>query len=130
MNANPYDSPKHEARPAVKPVSGRKRWIAFYLIGAPFVLTAPLRYWALHHAGGWFVSTDLDPEHRRALLGLMCFGLLLSISIWCFLAASILLWLDRFFPFVSALAAFVFGVLAIPAGIFIAICIRSYIEFG
>ena len=130
MTANPYNSPKGDSLPPAKPVRSRKRLVAYSLIATPFLLALPLRYWALNLAGGWFVSTDLEPDHRRAFLGLMYFGLMLAISIWCFLGASIFLWRDRFYPVVSACAAVIFGVLAIPAGIFLAIGLNSYLKYG
>lgn len=101
------------------------RWMAYALAAAPFILALPLRYWALNHAGGWFVSTDLEPDHRRRLLGVMHLGLILSTGVWCFFGASILLWRDRFYPVLSAVGAFIFGLLAIPAAIFLAIGISS-----
>ena len=60
----------------------------------------------------------------------MYFGLILSLGIWCFFAASLLLWRDRFYPLLSGVAATVFGLLAIPAGFFLAIGVASYIQFG
>ncbi|MEM7476610.1 MAG: hypothetical protein AAF483_16605 [Planctomycetota bacterium] len=109
---------------------GRMRMAAFCLIAAPFLLAFPLRYWAFHYAGAWFVSEDLEPEHRQAFLGLMHLGLTLAVSVLCFFAASILLWRDRFYPAFSASAAILFGLLAIPAGIFLAIGLKAFLRFG
>jgi hypothetical protein len=130
MTANPYDSPKDHSHLTAPPVRSLKRLVAYSLIAVPFLLALPLRYWALNLAGGWFVSTDLEPDHRRAFLGVMYFGLMLAISVWCFFGASILLWRDRFYPVVSACAAIIFGVLAIPAGIFLTIGLSSYFRYG
>jgi hypothetical protein len=95
----------------------------------PFLLALPVNYWALNHSGSWFVSTNLEPDHRRVWLGIMYLGLMMSISVWCFFAASILLWRDRFFPVISACASLVFGILAIPAGIFLALFVESYLKY-
>lgn len=34
------------------------------LILTPLALASPLYYWAMNYAGGWFVDTDLPPDHR------------------------------------------------------------------
>jgi hypothetical protein len=130
MTANPYDSLIAESQPVARPIRRRGHWIAWSLVAAPFVLALPVRYWALNYASGWFVSTDLEVDHRQAFLGLMYFGLILSISVWCFFGASISLWLDRFHPIISACAAIIFGVLAIPAGIFLAILVGSSFKYN
>ena len=130
MTENPYDSPIEQSLLTAAPIRRPMRVIACSLIAVPFVLAFPLRYWALNLAGGWLVSTDLEPDHRRAFLGLMYVGLMLAISVWCFFGASMLLWRDRFYPVVSACASVIFGVLAIPAGIFLAIGLSSYFKYG
>ena len=131
MTTNPYVSPEKSPQCSSQlSTHSRRRWIALALVSAPFVLAIPLRYWAFNHAGGWFVSTDLEPDHRRAFLGLMCSGLILSIGILCFFGASVLLWLDRFYPAFSGGMAIVFGLLAIPTGLFLVIGINSYLKFG
>lgn len=131
MTPNPYVSPElSPQRPAHLSARGLRRWIALALVVAPFALALPLRYWALNHAGGWFVSTDLEPDHRREFLGLMYFGLILSIGVWCVFSASVLLWLDRLCPVLTGVSAIVFGLMAIPAGLFLAIAISSYFKFG
>ncbi|MEZ6117326.1 MAG: hypothetical protein R3C28_12220 [Pirellulaceae bacterium] len=66
-----------ESQLPASPVRSVKRLAAYSLIAAPFLFALPLRYWALNLAGGWFVSTDLEPDHRRAFLGLMYLGLML-----------------------------------------------------
>lgn len=130
MIADPHNSPKDDTPLKAPPARSLNRLVACSLIVVPFLLALPLRYWALNLARSWFVSTDLEPDHRRAFLGLMYLGLMLAISVWCFFGASILLWRDRFYPFVSACAAIIFGVLAFPAGIFLIIGLSSYFEYG
>ena len=130
MTANPYNTLKDDLHLTAPAAPSRKRLAACLLIAIPFLLALPLRHWALNLAGAWFVSTELEPDHRRAFLGLMYLGLMLAISVWCFFGASILLWRDRFYPVVSACASVIFGVLAIPAGIFLAIGLSSYFKYG
>ena len=84
----------------------------------------------MYRAGSWFVSTDLTPDHRRTFLALMYFGLMLSIGIWCFLGASLLLLRDRFCPVLSKIGVIVFGLLAVPAGVFLASGVLAYIRYN
>lgn len=128
--ANPYDPSIAKSQTLAKHVQSRKRLIACLLIAAPFALAIPVRYWVLNFAGGWFVSKDLATDHRHMFLGLMYSGLMLSISVWCFFAASILLWLDRYHTTISICATAIFGMLAIPAGIFLAIGVDSYFRYS
>lgn len=131
MNINPYASPNHHSKQLASAVPRRhKRWVAYALIIAPFVLALPLRHWALNHAGSWFVSTDLEPDHRLVFLSQMYLGLILSIGIWCLFGASILLWRDSFYPVLSGIAALFFGLLAVPAGLFLAIGVDAYFKYG
>ena len=127
MSTNPYSSASQADASTART---RTRKVAISLIAAPFLLAFPLHYWAMNHAGSWFVSTGLEPDHRSGFLGLMYVGLIMSIAVWCFFVASILLWRDRFYPLVSGIAAMVFGLLAVPAGFFLAIGISAYFKFG
>jgi membrane protein required for beta-lactamase induction len=129
MTVNSQNSQSNESGPIIVRENSCNRWIALSLISMPFILALPVNYLALNHFGSWFVSTSLEPEHRRVWLGIMYLGLMLAISIWCFFAASILLWRDRLFPVISGFASLVFGILAIPAGVFIAIFVGSYFKY-
>jgi len=129
MSVNSQYSRSNESQPINNLKNCNNRWIATSLILIPFLLALPVNYWALNHSGSWFVSTNLEPDHRRVWLGIMYLGLMMSISVWCFFAASILLWRDRFFPVISACASLVFGILAIPAGIFFALFVESYFKY-
>lgn len=130
MPPKPNDNPEDESLPPERRRNRAKRWLAFGLLAFPFALAFPLRYWAMNYAGSWFVSSDLEPDHRRAFLGLMYLGFMAAIAVWSFFGASVLLWLDRFHPVISAFAAILFGLLAIPAGVFLAIGVSSYFRFN
>jgi hypothetical protein len=67
-------------RTAVDILSTRRRRLALGLLLSPLVAFAPFRYWVFHHAGGWFVATDLEPEHRAVHLGEMFVLVLVSFS--------------------------------------------------
>src|SRR5690242_2456836 len=96
----------------------------------PIVIALPLHYWVFNLAGSWFVSTDLEPAHRRVCLGLMFSGT------WCAFAAL--------FCFVGLLLYFIDGygrprtgwllipvsIFAFLATIFLLIGVHSYFKFG
>jgi hypothetical protein len=107
-----------------------KRRLALLAFVLPFLLAWPLNYWVLNLAGGWVVTTRLDSEHRRVHLGTMFLGLIVSISVMSFFIGSVLLWLDRWKRWVSGSMVVLFGLLSIPAVIFIGIGIRSYFRYG
>ncbi len=96
----------------------------------PFLLAFPIRYWVFNIAGSWFVSTDLEPDHRDAFLGLMYIPLILSISVFATFPAFLLLWIDRWHRLVTGALTVIFGLLLIPAILFIGILIQSYFQFG
>jgi hypothetical protein len=100
------------------------------LIATPFVLALPVTYWVFHMAGSWFVSTDLEPNHRAAFLGLMYTPLMMSITVFAMFPAFLLLWIDRWHPVVSGTLTVLFGVLLMPSLIFIGICVHSYWKHG
>jgi protein-S-isoprenylcysteine O-methyltransferase Ste14 len=134
LDSNPFESPL-EASSHVVVEAGSNRWstrrkIAVLLLVLPFMLALPIRYWVFHHAGSWFVSTDLAPNQRVAFLGLMYLPLMLSISILSFSLAALLLWMDRWRPLLSGWTAILFSVLSIPAIFFLSICVQSYLRWG
>ena len=47
----------------------RRRRLAVCILALPIIVYGPFRYWVFHHAGGWFVAADLEPEHRAVHLG-------------------------------------------------------------
>ncbi len=128
---NPYQ-PTPTPTPTVKRQLrlNRNMLLATMFIAAPFLSAMPLRYWVFNHAGSWFVSTDLSPDHRAAFLGLMYIPLLMSLTILCFFPAAVLLWRERFLPLLSGIAAILLGIMLIPAIGFIAIGISSYLRHG
>jgi len=107
-----------------------KRLLALVAIVLPFLVAWPLRYWVFNLAGGWVVTTRLDPEHRRFHLGMMYLGLIASIGVISFFVGSVLLWLDRWNRWASGSMMVLFGLLSIPAVWFIGIGLASYIRYG
>ncbi|MEQ8791833.1 MAG: hypothetical protein RIC55_36590 [Pirellulaceae bacterium] len=100
------------------------------LIATPFLLEYPIRYWVFNIAGGWLVSTELDPDQRQAFLGLMYIPLMFSITVLAMFPAFLLLWIDRWLTVLSAMLTILLGLLLIPALIFLAIGVESYLKFG
>ena len=127
---NPYSATAASMESVRTRGDSRKRPVALVLIAAPFLIALPLHYWLINYAGGWVVSTEVESEHRRAFLGMMCIPLILSIAVFCFFPAAILLWFDSFHPIVCGVAAIIFGILLIPAAGFLAIGISSYYRFS
>jgi heme A synthase len=66
------------------------------LLLSPLVAFAPFRYWVFHHAGGWFVATDLEPEHRAVHLGEMFLLVLVSFSAVAVFLGLLLLYSDGY----------------------------------
>lgn len=133
-NTNPYQSPSEEPyernRIFVRRGLSTPRWIAAALIVMPFLLALPIRYWAFHLAGSWFVSTDLEPNRRADLLGGMYHGLMFSLTVVFAFPAFLLLWSDRFHALWTGLATVVLGILLVPALLFLAIGTLSYWHNG
>lgn len=92
----------------------------------PFTLALPIKYWAFNFAGGWFVSTDLEPDHRAIHLAMVSDALILSITILAMFSACLLLWIDRCHPILSGIGTVILGLLSIPAMAFIAIGIHCH----
>jgi hypothetical protein len=131
---NPYQPPSVPRESGAQPGPSRrgsiKRRVAAFFFALPLLLALPIRYWVFYVAGGWFVSTNLEPQHRAAELGLMYLALMLSIIILAAFSACVLLWMDRFYRLFFGLAAILLGILAIPAILFLAIGVQSYLKFG
>jgi hypothetical protein len=129
-DANPYQASfVDNPRPAVRRWSTKRR-IAMVLFATPFILAPLVQYWVFHMAGSWFVSTDLEPEHRQVHLGMMYIPLMLSITVLAMFLCFLLLWMDRWHLVFSAIATMLFGVLLIPAILFFYLFVQSYLKFG
>jgi hypothetical protein len=107
-----------------------KRRMAIALLALPFLVALPLRYWIMNHAGSWVVSTELEPDHRAAFLGLTFMGDIIAISILSFFAASLLLFLDRWHRVVTGILTILLGVLLVPALLWVWITLVAYVKFG
>jgi hypothetical protein len=107
-----------------------KRRIALVLIVVPFIVALPIRHWALHYAGSWFVSTRIEPEDRLIWLALGYLGLMCSIAVVSHFIAAILLMRDQCFPTTSIIAAILYGVFLLPAVRFLWIFVKCYIQYG
>ena len=132
---NPYQPPSKPRQTiadadSVASRSVTKRRVAGLLFASPIILALPVRYWVFNIAGSWFVSTDLEPDHRAAFLGLMYIPLMMSIAVPAMFAAFLLLWIDRWHPLLTGVLTFVFGALLIPALLFIGIGVLSYLKHG
>jgi hypothetical protein len=107
-----------------------KRRFAVGLIVTPFIVASPLRYWAFHHAGSWFVSTSLEPTDRQLWLGLTYLALICSITVVAHFVASILLIRDQCFPKTSLVASVLYGIVLLPAIASLLIFVQCYLKFG
>ena len=93
------------------------RAIAGATLLSPVLLAWPIHWWVFTHAGGWLVSTRLDPAHRKGHLT-FAFGWLLLMT-WCLsvLPAFVALYYGEGralvfrWPLLPSLALFVPGVL-------------------
>lgn len=68
------------------------------LLLTPFALASPLYYWAMHYAGGWFVDTDLPPDHRAFHLLETYWLLMLMISCLTTYCGTLFLFLGGYKP--------------------------------
>lgn len=109
--------------------TGRRR-IAIWLIVLPILVAIPLHYWVFHHAGSWFVSDHLEPEHRAVFLVLGYAQLMYSVCAFCFFPAFALLWYDGCKPILTGVLTVLTGILVLPALLFTWVLISCYIKFG
>lgn len=133
---NPYETPSSysdlKTKSAVASVPKRwisKRQLAALLVATPLVGALPIRFWVLHIAGGWLVSSQLEFEHRQALLSLVYFPLMMSMTILALFPAFLLLWLDRWYTIISSIATIFLGLLMIPSLFFLAVCVATYLKY-
>ena len=130
--SNPYESPANGT--AAGPPDLRwwtlKRRVAALLFFAPIILAFPLRYWAFNHAGSWFASTNLEPDHRSVVLGFSYLMLMFCVVAFSLFPAFLLLWIDRVKPPVMAIFTVLSGLLLVPAGVLTWILVSCYIEYG
>jgi hypothetical protein len=73
VEPNPYLAPAEIQRDSVAARSEVQTWeilrtktrrVALVLFSLPFLLALPVRYWAFHVAGDWFVDIDIDSDER------------------------------------------------------------------
>jgi len=106
MEPNPYTSPADAHADNVKAtetasasagiISTTKRRIALAVLSLPILLAIPVRYWAFHIAGNWFVNTDIDPDERSMDLSLMYLLLMAAITGVVILPGLLLLFIDNY----------------------------------
>jgi hypothetical protein len=132
LELNPFESPgaDSETSDCLSKKSSVRKGIALAAFAMPFLLAYPLHYWVMNHAGSWFVTTRLEPEHREGHLRLMYQPLIASVAVPFFFTGAIMLWKDRCFPRLTGLLALLFGVLLIPALIWIGIGVYCFFEYG
>ena len=130
--SNPYESTANRTDAGLQR-SGwwiGKRRIAACLFAAPIFLAFPVRYWAFNHAGSWFASTSLEPDHRSVVLGFSYLMLMFCITAFAMFPAFLLLWIDGVKPPVTGIFTILSGLLVLPAVILIWILVSCYIEYG
>lgn len=132
---NPYHPPPSSDESPERELLKSERWtrkrkVAALLLATPVLLAIPIRYWAFNHAGSWFVSTDLAPEHRTVVLGFSYLMLMFCIFSFCVFPAFTLLWADRVKPMLTGSLAIICGMLLLPALVLTWILVSCYIEFG
>ena len=74
----------------------RRRRFALSLLALPILVYSPFRYWVFHHAGGWFVAADLEPEHRAMHLGETFILILVAFCAVVVFLSLLLLYLDGY----------------------------------
>ena len=134
-DTNPYQPPGEERQASVRARSRARRWItkrrvAVFLIAVPFLLVFPVGYWVFNVAGDWYVNTDLEPDHRGAHLAVLYIGEMMCVVVLAMFPAFLLLWLDRWHPGLTGPLTIIFGVLMIPALVWIFIHVEGYLEFS
>ena len=130
--SNPYESPADETNAGLSN-SGwwtGKRRVAAFLFVAPIFLAFPIRYWAFNHAGSWFASTSLEPDHRSVVLGFSYLMLMFCITAFAVFPAFLLLWIDGVKPLMTAIFTILSGLLLLPAVILTSILVSCYVKYG
>ncbi|GAC1334866.1 MAG: hypothetical protein NVSMB14_02100 [Isosphaeraceae bacterium] len=106
------------------------RKIAMGILAVPIVVFAPFQYWVYHWAGGWFVSTDLEPEHRAVHLE-EAFALdFLAICALTTFIGVLIFYLDKYRPRLTVWLLIPTGLLFLPAAAIIAITVQCYFNFS
>ena len=107
-----------------------KRKTALCFLVLPLVVFFPLMYWAFHLAGGWYVTFDLEPEHRHHHLAEMFVLDFIALTSITTFSSLLLLFLDKYKPRLT-------GCLLIPATILallglglLAITVDSYYRYS
>lgn len=131
---NPFRSPlavkQTEVRAALTRGFWRRHWLVILLLLLPFLASNPLHYWVFHLAGGWLVSTDVEPEQRRFFLFHVWIAIQFFIAVLAWFPASVILWRSRIWSPLPGLAAVVLGILLIPALLALALLFQSWLQFG
>jgi hypothetical protein len=136
--ANPYSSSLvHEDAERSRKIargagllSTTVRRIAVGLFAAPLLLSPLLRYWTFHLAGSWFVSTRIDPDHRRIELGFSYLVLMASVTAICVFLGLLLLFIDKYRRRVVGVLLLPATICMLPALFFFWILLDSYIRNG
>jgi hypothetical protein len=126
MDPNPYSSPSEadlghlnaaeriHVQPAI--AATVKRRIAICVILLPVILAWPVRYWAFHLSGNWFVNFDIPPRERQLDLTLMYCLLMAAIAGVTLLPGLLLLFADNY-------RRSIVGCLLVPAFVFFALAL-------
>jgi hypothetical protein len=109
------------------PDSTRKTKAAIVLLILPFVAAVPLWYWVFHFAGGWYVATDLEPEHRSAHLVEMFLLNILALAALAWFAALALLFLDGYRRWLTGLLLVPMGILALLGAGFLSLLAEHHL---
>jgi len=128
---NPYQPPQEPDEAG----SGRSRWltprrIALVLFTVPLLLASPIHYWVFQSTSGWFVSLELEPNHRAAFLFIGYLAIMASVAVLVWFIAFILLAVDRWCPWVSVPFMIIFSVLSVPAAWLLGTMVYSYFTYG
>jgi hypothetical protein len=121
MDVNPYESPKASSLTSQSAVGATSHhWLAtigLAVLSLPFLLAIPVRYWAFHIAGDWFVNTHIDADERRMDLNFMYLLVMAAITGTAIFPGLLLLYIDDYrrsvigWLLVPAMLCFVVGLL-------------------
>jgi len=124
-----YTAPLVQER-AVKGMTARRWAVVVVLLALPFIIAPPYHYWMFHVAGGWKVSTDLEPEHRAVHLAELFFGDILAFGSLTDFAAFVLLFVHRFHRWLVGALLVPMSLLALAGSAWLLIGVTAYFQFS